>query len=76
MADIKVSKEVVVGEVMKDDTRKYVVSVVESNIGKYVSATQFYDKDGEWKRGKGQWLPFELAEELGQLIVEGAQGAK
>ena len=71
MADIVVNKEVVLGEVMKNETQKYVVSQVDSSVGEFISIQQRYLKDGstEWNKGKGQWLPLALGKEIAELML-------
>ena len=73
MADIKVKKETILGEVEVSDTKKYVVSEVDSSIGKYINVQQHYKKadedEDEWKKGKGQWLPYDEAEEIAKCIL-------
>lgn len=74
MAKLKINSQIVVGEVAKDDEHKYVISRVESSIGDYVSVQQHYiNDDGEWCKGKGQWLPLELAEDIGAVIQEATE---
>lgn len=68
--EIKVKRKKVIGEVQKTETQKIVVELIDSNLGENVAITDMYLKDGEWKVGKGKWIPAELADDVVQLIGE------
>jgi hypothetical protein len=76
MADIKVNRERVIGEVTresKNTEQKIQVSIIDSSIGEYVAITDMYvDKDGHWKNGKGKWIPSNNAEDIGNLLLQAA----
>lgn len=71
MADIKVKKETILGEVEVNDTKKFVVSEVDSSVGQYISVQQHYKKaeEEDWNKGKGQWLPYDAAEDIAKCIL-------
>jgi hypothetical protein len=66
--DLKVKKETIIGAVKKSDTQEVQVSLIDSNIGEYISITDMYEKDGEMCKGKGKWIPVDMGDEIAALV--------
>lgn len=75
---IKIEKQKVIKHIEQDSDHRIEVAYVSSNIGDYISVMkQFVEKDpptGNWKNGKGMWIPFDEAEEVAHAILEAVGG--
>lgn len=71
---IKIEKQKVIQHIDQDSDHRIEVSYVSSNIGDHVSVMkQFIEKEpftGQWKNGKGMWIPFDDAEDVAKAILE------
>lgn len=71
---IKVEKQTVIQHIEQDSDHRIEVSYVSSNIGDHISIMkQFIEKDsltGNWKNGKGMWIPFDEAGDVARAILE------
>ena len=67
-SELVVKKEIIIGAVEKSDTQKVQVSVIDSNMGEYIAVTDIYEKDGEWCKGKGKWIPVDMGDEIAVLF--------
>ena len=56
------------GEIVKSDAQKIVVSEVEKADKAYIDIRNYYRKDGEWLPGKGISVPQEHASELHRIL--------
>ena len=56
------------GEIVKSDTQKIVVSEVEKADKAYVDIRNYYRKDGEWLPGKGISVPQEHVSALYRIL--------
>ena len=76
-SEIIINSEYVVGEVVKNEKGKFVVSKIDSNIGEYVAIQNvFIKKDGSTGIGKSTWLPAKLADQIAELIKEAADDGR
>ena len=70
---LKVTSEKALGVIAYPDgvARRIVVSLLETSIGKQISVQDQYQVTGEteWKKGKGKWLKFEMAEDIAKAIL-------